>query len=71
MRQAGDRAWARTMLAANAPVVLRAGLVKGDTGAGMLAPGQVVGMTDDLPSRAELLGGITAELRSTHAAVTG
>ncbi|GAA0277409.1 NAD(P)H-dependent flavin oxidoreductase [Cryptosporangium japonicum] len=70
-----DRTWTQTMLAANTPMLLRAGLVEGDTGAGMLASGQVVGMIDDLPSCAELIEGIVADavahLTAAHAAVTG
>ena len=37
-------------MAGNTPMLLRAGLVEGDTRAGVLASGQVVGMIDDLPS---------------------
>ncbi|MFG1922125.1 NAD(P)H-dependent flavin oxidoreductase [Cryptosporangium sp. NPDC048952] len=56
-----DRTWTQTMLAANTPMLLRAGLVEGDTDAGMLASGQVVGMIDDLPSCEELIAGIVAD----------
>jgi NAD(P)H-dependent flavin oxidoreductase YrpB (nitropropane dioxygenase family) len=55
MRRAQGRSLTRTALAANTPVMLRAGLVEGDTGAGVLASGQVVGVIDDLPSCEELL----------------
>jgi NAD(P)H-dependent flavin oxidoreductase YrpB (nitropropane dioxygenase family) len=43
------------MLAANTPTMLRSGLVEGDTDAGVLAAGQVVGLLDDLPSCEELI----------------
>src|SRR5919107_261328 len=47
--------------------MLRAGLVEGDTGAGVLASGQVVGVIDDLPTCEELIDRIVtqaaAELR--------
>ena len=46
---------------ANTPMLLRAGLVEGNTQAGVLASGQVVGMLDDLPSCAELIDAIVAE----------
>jgi NAD(P)H-dependent flavin oxidoreductase YrpB (nitropropane dioxygenase family) len=36
-------------------MMLKAGLVEGDTSAGVLASGQVVGVIDDLPSCEELL----------------
>ncbi|EFC80138.1 nitronate monooxygenase family protein [Parafrankia sp. EUN1f] len=55
MKRAGDRSWAQLVLAANTPMLLRAGLVEGDLGAGMLASGQVVGLIDDLPSCQELI----------------
>ena len=35
--------------------MLKAGLVDGDTSAGVLASGQVVGVIDDLPSCDELI----------------
>jgi NAD(P)H-dependent flavin oxidoreductase YrpB (nitropropane dioxygenase family) len=53
-----DQTWTQLIMAANTPMLLRAGLVDGDTRAGVLASGQVVGMLDDLPSCAELVGAI-------------
>jgi NAD(P)H-dependent flavin oxidoreductase YrpB (nitropropane dioxygenase family) len=55
MRKAQGRTVAQMTLAANTPTLLRAGLVEGDTGAGILASGQVVGVIDDLPSCEELV----------------
>jgi NAD(P)H-dependent flavin oxidoreductase YrpB (nitropropane dioxygenase family) len=53
-------------LAANTPTMLKAGLVDGDTDAGVLASGQVVGVLDDLPTCEELIdrvvSGAVAEL---------
>lgn len=67
MRRAQGRTLAQTALAANTPMMLRAGLVEGDTGAGVLASGQVVGVIDDLPSCEELVDRVVtqavAELR--------
>jgi NAD(P)H-dependent flavin oxidoreductase YrpB (nitropropane dioxygenase family) len=56
-----DQTWAQMIMAANTPMLLRAGLVEGNTRAGVLASGQVVGMLDDLPTCAELISGIVAE----------
>jgi NAD(P)H-dependent flavin oxidoreductase YrpB (nitropropane dioxygenase family) len=56
-----EQTWAQLIMAANTPMLLRAGLVDGDTRAGVLASGQVVGMLDDLPSCADLITGIVAE----------
>ncbi len=55
MRRTQGRTLAQMALAANTPVMLRAGLVEGDTGAGVLASGQVVGVIDDLPTCEELI----------------
>lgn len=55
MKKATGRSWAQMTLAANTPMLLKAGLVDGDAHAGMLASGQVVGMIDDLPSCEELV----------------
>jgi NAD(P)H-dependent flavin oxidoreductase YrpB (nitropropane dioxygenase family) len=61
MRRAQGRSLAQTALAANTPMMLRAGLVEGDTSAGVLASGQVVGAIDDLPSCEELIDRIVTE----------
>jgi NAD(P)H-dependent flavin oxidoreductase YrpB (nitropropane dioxygenase family) len=67
MRKQQDRTLGQMALAANTPMMLRAGLVEGDTGAGVLASGQVVGVIDDLPTCEELIDRIVtqaaAELR--------
>jgi NAD(P)H-dependent flavin oxidoreductase YrpB (nitropropane dioxygenase family) len=56
-----EQSWAQLIMAANTPMLLRAGLVEGNTQAGVLASGQVVGMIDDLPSCRDLVEGIVAE----------
>ncbi|MFL0580178.1 NAD(P)H-dependent flavin oxidoreductase [Dietzia sp. 179-F 9C3 NHS] len=55
MKKASDRTWQQIIMAANTPMLLKAGLVEGNTEAGVLASGQVVGMIDDLPSCDELI----------------
>ena len=55
MKRSTGRSWGQMMLAANTPMLLKAGLVEGNTEAGVLASGQVVGMIDDLPSCDELI----------------
>ncbi|MGH3520890.1 MAG: NAD(P)H-dependent flavin oxidoreductase [Haloechinothrix sp.] len=55
MKRGNERTWSQLMMAANTPMLLRAGLVEGNAKAGVLASGQVVGMLDDLPSVAELI----------------
>jgi NAD(P)H-dependent flavin oxidoreductase YrpB (nitropropane dioxygenase family) len=61
MRRAQGRTIAQTALAANTPMMLKAGLVEGDTSAGVLASGQVVGAIDDLPSCEELIDRIVTQ----------
>jgi NAD(P)H-dependent flavin oxidoreductase YrpB (nitropropane dioxygenase family) len=56
-----EQSWSQMVMAANTPMLLRAGLVEGNTRAGVLASGQVVGMLDDLPSCRDLIEGIVAE----------
>ncbi|EOM74507.1 nitronate monooxygenase [Rhodococcus rhodnii] len=55
MKRSGERTWQQIVMAANTPMLLRAGLVEGDTEAGVLASGQVVGVLDDLPTCAEVI----------------
>ncbi|MDL9979309.1 NAD(P)H-dependent flavin oxidoreductase [Microbacterium sp. ASV49] len=61
MRKASGRTLAQMSQAANTPILLKAGLVEGDTKAGMLASGQVVGVIDDLPSCEELVDRIVRQ----------
>ncbi|GAB3859995.1 nitronate monooxygenase [Nocardioides maradonensis] len=55
MKKQQGRTLAQMTLAANTPMMLKAGLVDGDTDAGVLASGQVVGVIDDLPTCEELI----------------
>jgi NAD(P)H-dependent flavin oxidoreductase YrpB (nitropropane dioxygenase family) len=55
MRHGKDLTWAQVVMAANTPMLLKAGLVEGNTDAGVLASGQVAGIIEDLPSCAELI----------------
>jgi NAD(P)H-dependent flavin oxidoreductase YrpB (nitropropane dioxygenase family) len=70
MRKAQGRTIGQMALAANTPMMLRAGLVEGDPTAGVLASGQVVGVIDDLPTCEELIDRVVTEaaerLRRTH-----
>ncbi|MGA6166518.1 NAD(P)H-dependent flavin oxidoreductase [Amycolatopsis magusensis] len=61
MKRGGDRDWAQVLMAANTPMLLRAGLVGGDPDAGVLASGQVVGLLEDLPPVAGLIERIVAD----------
>ncbi|MFT4085630.1 MAG: nitronate monooxygenase [Gordonia sp. (in: high G+C Gram-positive bacteria)] len=67
MRKSGERTWPQIIMAGNTPMLLKAGLVDGDPGAGVLASGQVVGMIDDLPSCDELIQSVMTQ---AHARLT-
>jgi NAD(P)H-dependent flavin oxidoreductase YrpB (nitropropane dioxygenase family) len=71
MRREQGRTLAQLSLAANTPMMLRAGLVEGDTDAGVLASGQVVGLIDDLPSCEELLDRVVTEAAECLQRTTG
>jgi len=57
----GDLDWAQVLMAANTPMLLRAGLVDGDPTTGVLAAGQVAGVLSDLPECAELISRMIAD----------
>jgi NAD(P)H-dependent flavin oxidoreductase YrpB (nitropropane dioxygenase family) len=61
MRHGQELTWSQVVMAANTPMLLKAGLVEGNTDAGVLASGQVAGIVDDLPSCAELIDAIVAD----------
>ncbi|QEN16261.1 (3aS,4S,5R,7aS)-5-hydroxy-7a-methyl-1-oxo-octahydro-1H-indene-4-carboxyl-CoA dehydrogenase [Mycolicibacterium sp. ELW1] len=61
MRHGKDLTWSQVLMAANTPMLLKAGLVDGNTEAGVLASGQVAGIIDNLPSCAELIDTIVAD----------
>ena len=49
MRHGKELTWSQVVMAANTPMLLKAGLVDGSTRAGVLASGQVTGIIEDLP----------------------
>jgi NAD(P)H-dependent flavin oxidoreductase YrpB (nitropropane dioxygenase family) len=61
MKHGKDLTWSQVIMAANTPMLLRAGLVEGRTDAGVLASGQVAGLLGDLPTCEELINGIVTD----------
>ena len=61
MRKEQEPRSAQMSLAANTPMMLKAGLVEGDTDRGVMASGQVVGVIDDLPTCEELLDRVVTQ----------
>jgi len=61
MRKTQGRTFGQLALAANTPMMLKAGLVDGDPTAGVLASGQVAGVIDDIPTCEELVDRIVTQ----------
>jgi NAD(P)H-dependent flavin oxidoreductase YrpB (nitropropane dioxygenase family) len=66
-----EQTWSQMIMAANTPMLLRAGLVEGNGQAGVLASGQVVGMLADLPSCRDLIEGIVGEAEAIIGKLSG
>jgi NAD(P)H-dependent flavin oxidoreductase YrpB (nitropropane dioxygenase family) len=60
-RHGGELTWSQTLMAANTPTLLKAGLVQGRTDTGVFAAGQVVGVLHDLPTCHEVVEGVVEE----------
>ncbi|WP_132992966.1 NAD(P)H-dependent flavin oxidoreductase [Gordonia zhaorongruii] len=69
MKKSGERTWQQIIMAGNTPMLLKAGLVEGNTEAGVLASGQVVGLIDSLPSCDELIQSIMGQAHARLAAL--
>ncbi len=67
MRRHQDLPWSQVLLAAQAPMMIKSGLVDGDPGAGVLPTGQVVGTLRSAPSVAELLASLEEQAIATLA----
>ena len=71
MRKQQGRTLGQLALAANTPMMLKAGLVDGDATAGVLASGQVVGVIDDLPTCEELIDRVVTEAAASLGRAAG
>lgn len=70
MRRRSGLGWGQTMMAANAPMLTRAGLVEGRVDAGILPTGQVVGLIDSLPTVAEVIEAVVVEAEAVLQGLT-
>jgi NAD(P)H-dependent flavin oxidoreductase YrpB (nitropropane dioxygenase family) len=71
LRRAQGRTLSQMALAANTPMMLKAGLVEGDASAGVLAAGQVVGLIDDLPTCEQLIDRVVTQAAAELRRVAG
>jgi NAD(P)H-dependent flavin oxidoreductase YrpB (nitropropane dioxygenase family) len=65
MKEGNELSWAQVVMAANAPMMTKAALVEGRTDVGVLPTGQVVGVIEEIPSVAEVVGAIVTEANAT------
>jgi NAD(P)H-dependent flavin oxidoreductase YrpB (nitropropane dioxygenase family) len=65
MKRSHELSWSQVLMAANAPMLYRAGLHEGREDVGITASGQVVGLIEDIPSCEELIDRIVAEAAAT------
>ena len=63
MARQSELSFGQTLLAANSPMIIQDSMVHGRPDEGVLPSGQVAGLIDDLPSCAELIGGMVTEAR--------
>ncbi len=71
MRHGRELSWSQVLMAANAPMLLRASMVEGRTDLGIMASGQVAALIEDLPGVGELVDRIMAEAGGAVAALAG
>ncbi len=69
MRHGRELSWSQVLMAANAPMLLRASMVEGRTDLGIMASGQVAALIEDLPGVGELVDRIMAEVGGAVAAL--
>ena len=65
LKRANGMSMEQTMMAANAPVMIREAMVKGHPDRGIMPSGQVAGAITDLPTTDELIKSIVAEANDT------
>jgi len=70
MRRGERLTRAQTLMAANAPILIRKAMVEGRPAEGVLPSGQVAGLIDDLPRCADLVARIVADAEARLAALT-
>ncbi len=67
MHKHAEMPWSAVIMAANTPMLLKAAMVDGDLRGGVMASGQVVGVIEDIPTVAEVIGRIMSEAQDALA----
>jgi NAD(P)H-dependent flavin oxidoreductase YrpB (nitropropane dioxygenase family) len=70
MQREGNLTRTQTLMAANAPILVKRAMVEGHPAEGVLPSGVVAGLIDDRPTTAELIERIIREAEATLAALT-
>jgi NAD(P)H-dependent flavin oxidoreductase YrpB (nitropropane dioxygenase family) len=70
MKRNQDITWSQLVMAANAPMLIKASMVDGRPEVGILPTGQGIGVIEDLPTVAELVARIVDEAEATLARLT-
>src|SRR5262249_29994781 len=71
LKREHEQSWKQVVMAANAPMLCRAAVVEGREDVGIMRPGQVVGLIDDLPTCAELIRDIVTAADATLTRLAG
>ncbi|MCE2391131.1 MAG: nitronate monooxygenase [Proteobacteria bacterium] len=64
MRRSQELSWSQVVMAANAPMLLKASMVDGRPEGGVMSGGQVIGVIDEIPSAKDLIDRIVREAES-------
>jgi NAD(P)H-dependent flavin oxidoreductase YrpB (nitropropane dioxygenase family) len=71
MKKSQELTWRQVVMAANAPMLIKAAMIDGRPDLGVMASGQVVGLIEDLPSCAEVIDRVMAEADKVLSGLTG
>ena len=70
MKKSGERTWQQIIMIGNTPMLLRAGLVEGDTRAGSSLPAKSSALIEDLPSCDELIQSVMTQAHERRKALS-
>ena len=71
MAKKTDMTMGQVMMSGSAPVLIQRAMVQGHPDEGVLPSGQVAGLIEDIPTVAELIGGIVREAEQRITSLCG